>query len=257
MVAVAGAGYGLLGALVRWGHRSLLYPAPKRRLAGVPRGAELAELLAADGAPVQALVFPAGGARTIVYFHGNGETIADLLPLAQLFVARGFGFALCEYRGYGGSPAADPSEDGLYADAEAVIAAVRERGHGPGDVVLWGSSLGTGVATEMALRGHGCRLVLAAPFTSIPDVATRWAPFLPMNALIADRFDNLAKAARLAVPTLILHGDDDRVVPYDMGVTLASRIPGAELVTIPGGGHNDLFARDPRLVDRVASYATG
>jgi uncharacterized protein len=110
----------------------------------------------------------------------------------------------------------------------------------------------------MALRGHGKRLVLEAPYTSIPDVARRWLPFLPMDTIIDDRFDNLAKAPRVGVPTLILHGDDDRVVPYDMGVALSRGIAGAELCTIAGGGHNDLFDRDgARLYARVETHARG
>jgi fermentation-respiration switch protein FrsA (DUF1100 family) len=255
LAGVAG-GAGALGLLVRWGHRAVLYPAPRRKLLRPPSGCELVETRASDGEPLQLLwAPPRAGARTVVFFHGNGETIGDVVSLFREIGQRGIGFVLVEYRGYGGSPASAPSEAGLYADAEGALSFARERGHTQNDIALWGFSLGSGVATEMATRGHGKRLLLTAPYTSIPDVAQRYAPFLPMRTLIADQFDNLAKADRLRLPTLILHGDDDRIVPYDMGVTLANRIAGAELVTVRGAGHNDVFAHDSAtLLDRVTRF---
>lgn len=247
---------GIVGLAVRWGYRALLYPAPRRKLRSVPAGAELVELAAGDGQKLQVLwSLPRAGARMIVFFHGNGEAISDVVDFFGVFAHRGIGFALVEYRGYGGSPARGPSESGLYADAEGALAALHGRGHAPDDIVLWGFSLGSGVAVEMAVRGHGKRLLLTAPYTSIPDVAARFAPFLPMRALIDDKFDNLQKAPRIDVPTLIFHGDSDRVVPYDMGVTLAARIAGAELVSVRGAGHNDVFADDgARLIDKVTRF---
>src|SRR5262249_15681369 len=157
---------------------------------------------------------------------------------------RGFGAALVEYRGYGASAASGaPTEEGLYADASAILDALGARGVAPRDLVLWGTSLGTGVAAEMARRGGGAALVLVSPYTSIPRVAARGAWFLPVGLVVPDRLDTLAKAAEIRVPVLIVHGDRDGVIPYDMGVELSRAIAGADLVTIAGGGHNDLFAQ--------------
>jgi hypothetical protein len=109
----------------------------------------------------------------------------------------------------------------------------------------------------MGLRGHGARVVLFTPFTSVPAVAWRHFPVLPHGALIADRYDNLAKAPSLHLPTLVVHGDADRVVPHDMGVELAHAIPGAHLLTVPGADHNDLFLVGGRaLLARVIEHAT-
>ena len=192
----------------------------------------------------------------VVFFHGNGETIADSVWLGERLRARDLGFVAVEYRGYGSSPANGPCERGLYDDAEAVLRALARRGVGPGEVTLWGSSLGSGVAVEMAVRGWGERRILSSPFTSIVDVAQHLLPLLPMWLVITDRFDNLAKAPRVSQPTLIIHGDADRVVPYHLGLTLRQAIEGAELVTVPGGGHNDLFARErERLIDAVVRHA--
>ncbi len=253
--AIAVAGYaGLLG-LTRAFYRSVLYPAPRRGLTADPAGGRLEAHPTPDGQRVQCARYD-GGPQTIVFFHGNGESIADSVALGRAMAARGVSFVAVEYRGYGASPAASPSEQGLYADAMGVLDALAARGVGREALTLWGSSLGTGVAMEMAVRDRAARLVLQAPYTAIPDVAQRLLPILPMRLALGDHFDNLRKAPRVTQPTLVIHGDADGVVPYDMGVTLAGAIAGATLLTIPGGGHNDLFARDrERLLAAIVAHA--
>jgi pimeloyl-ACP methyl ester carboxylesterase len=259
-LAMLVGGYAALVGASKFGYRALLYPAPQRGLDVAPSGATLRTFETRDGTPVQALSYAAsegtGKQRTVVFFHGNGETIADSAGIAQRMTARGLGFVAVEYRGYGNSPARDPHEQGLYDDAEAVLTGLQREGLTPADTVLWGVSLGSGVAVEMATRGHGARLILSTPYTSIPDVAARVMPLLPMRLVIGDRFDSLSKAGKVNLPTLILHGDRDGVVPYDMGVTLSKAIAGAELITVLGGGHNDLFAREgERLFDAIGRHA--
>lgn len=235
-------------------YRALLYPAPGR---SAPSNAITRTFVASDGVAVRALVFPiregAGSQpqRTVVCFHGNGEVAENNVWLAEALNARGLAVVLVEYRGYGGSAAAGkPTEAGLYADATAVLDGLALP---PERVVLYGQSLGTGVATEMATRGRGTRLVLLAPYTSIPAVASRWVPILPVGLFIRDRYDNLKKAPQLSLPTLIAHGDADVVVPYDMGVTLSETIRGARLLTLRGSHHNDLFAA-PGLLEAIAAF---
>ena len=163
---------------------------------------------------------------------------------------------LVEYSGYGSDRDATPSEEGLYADAEAALDALRRRGVGPAHVILWGTSLGTGVAAEMARRGHGAHLVLVSPYTSIPALVTDVAFLVPAGILIADPFDTLSKAAAIRVPTLVIHGDADEVVQYWMGKRVAAAIAGARFVTIAGGHHGDLFAREgERLLDEIAALS--
>ena len=166
-------------------------------------------------------------------------------------------FVALEYRGYGTSPSESPNEDGLYADADGLLSSLHEAGIAADQITLWGSSLGTGVAVEMASRGHARTLILQAPYTSIPAVAQRFMPILPMGIIIGDRFDSLSKAPKLQLPTLILHGDADRIVPYDMGVTMSEAIANAELLTVRGAGHNDIFSRDgARLLNAIAKHAS-
>ncbi|MBW2527357.1 MAG: alpha/beta fold hydrolase [Deltaproteobacteria bacterium] len=260
-VLVAGGYATLLGA-IRLAYRAVLYPAPTHGLGTAPAGATLERFEAADGVPVQAVWFAAArGGPTVVFFHGNGESIADSVALGSLLAARGLGFVAVEYRGYGtsrGQGIPGPSEEGLYRDAEAALRGLADRGVEPDRVVLWGSSLGSGVAVEMAARGYGARLILSTPFTSIPDVAARVLPVAPMGRLIDDRYDNLAKAPRIELPTLIVHGDADGIVPYDMGVTLSERFRGAVLHTVSGGGHNDLLLLGGQeLLDAIEAHARG
>jgi pimeloyl-ACP methyl ester carboxylesterase len=257
LYVVVGA-YLALCAAARLGYRVLLYPAPPDAPPALPADAMLLTLTAADGVPAHAAYFPApDGARTIVLFHGNGETIAGGVDLALALRARGVGVALVEYRGYGVSSGngARPSEEGLYRDADAVLDALAARGVGPERVTLVGISLGTGVASEMAHRGRASSLVLVSPYTSITAMAQRTAWFLPASLLIPDRFDTLAKAPGLRVPTLVVHGDADEVIPVAMGRAVASAIPAARLHIIQGGHHNDLFAVDDSLIDAIAAHA--
>lgn len=233
----------------------LLYPAPQRD-ADAPGDGRLLTFAARDGVTVHATEFLGPpDAPVLVYFHGNGVVMGDLLWMAHEFRRRGLGVVLCEYRGYGLSVGSTPSEAALYDDAEAILAGLAARGAGSQRIALFGESLGTGVAVEMAARGHGASLVLVTPYTSIPEVASRFAFGLPVRLIMSERFDSLTKAPRVAVPALLLHGTDDAVVPYSMGQKLATALPHAQLITVTGGHHNDLFLGEgSRLFDRVANF---
>lgn len=241
--------------------RRYLFPAREVARSAVPSGFVVHDLTARDGVAVRALELAPSrdGARTIVHFHNNRETAESRADLARELHARGLGVLLVEYRGYGASGGAptEPTEEGLYADAECALDMLAARGVGPERVVLWGTSLGTGVAAEMARRGRGSRLVLVTPYTSIPDLVTDRAPVVPARVLLADHFDTLAKASAIRVPTLVIHGDDDEIVPFWMGERLASSIRGARLLVVPGGRHGDLFARDAeRLTSAIAAFGS-
>jgi len=130
------------------------------------------------------------------------------------------------------------------------------RGVPPSRIILWGTSLGTGVAAEMASRGRGSQLVLVTPYTSIAELVSNVAPFVPARFLVADHFDTLSKAERIRVPTTIVHGDADDIVPFWMGERIAQSIPGARLVRVRGGHHGDILDRDgDRLLNEV--FGTG
>jgi hypothetical protein len=246
--------YAAICGLACVSYRTLLYPAP----GGVAAGPSdhLLEAATSDGTKAHAYDYTEPtDAAVVVFFHGNGETAENGIDLAQTLRARGIGTVLAEYRGYGASRnGSKPNEPGLYADAIAVLDALEKKGVGAQKIVLVGYSLGTGVASEMALRGRGRALVLIAPFTSIPAVAGRHAPMLPTSILIGDKFDTLSKASKIDLPTTVVHGTDDGVVPFDMGERLSKSFPHAMFVPIPGGAHADLFAvANDRLIEAIVS----
>ena len=262
MGLVAGAlssAYVAVCALGRLGYRGMLYPAPQVDDAIPPPGAEILQLRAADGVRVHAMqLLNRAAKRTVVYFHGNGEVMGDNIGMAERLVAHGFAVTLVEYRGYGRSRGVGaPSECGLYDDATAVLDDLSVRGVDASRIVLWGMSLGTGVAVEMARRGRGAALVLVAPYTSVPDVAARIAPILPVGLLIGDRFDNLAKAPLLNIPTVIVHGTADAVIPFAMGLRLAGAIKGSHFERAERAHHTDCFADGDGLLDRVCAAVAG
>jgi fermentation-respiration switch protein FrsA (DUF1100 family) len=249
---------GGLKAGVRSISRSYLFPVTEIASATSPADFVQHRLVARDGVAVHAIELPGPvGARTVVHFHNNRETVESVADFARALRSRGLSVVLVEYRGYGASRGGEPSEEGLYLDAEAALDMLAARGVGPDRVMLSGTSLGTGVASEMARRGRGSRLVLLAPYTSIPDLITDRVPGVPARFFIEDRFDTLAKASDIHVPTLVIHGDADEIVPFTMGCRLARTIAGAKLIRVAGGHHGDLFAHDGgRLLDAIAALGT-
>jgi pimeloyl-ACP methyl ester carboxylesterase len=222
-----------------------LFPGTREVARSIPPSFRVLTTTARDGVVVHALeLLGPPGARTIVHFHNSRDTAADAAELGESLHALGFGVLLVEYRGYGLSRGTVPSEEGLYDDAEAALDLLSARGVPEADVVLWGTSLGTGVAAEMARRGRGGALVLVTPYTSIPDVITAAAPLVPAHALVAHRFETLRKSAEIRIPTLVIHGDADEVVPFWMGDVLARSIARARLLRVSGGHHGDLFLRE-------------
>ncbi len=234
--------------------RAFVFPVRKVATMATPADVTVHALVARDGVPVRALELPGPvGSRVLVDFHNNRETAESRVGLARALRSRGFGVLLVEYRGYGGSGGGEPTEEGLYLDAEAALDMLSRRGIDADRIVLCGTSLGTGVAAEMARRGRGARLVLVSPYTSLPDLVVDRLPFLPARALMPDHFDTLAKSSAIRVPTVIIHGDDDEIVPIGMGEQLARAIPAARLVRVSGGHHGDLFAREgDRLMAEIA-----
>ena len=239
-------------------YRAFVYPAPSEEPPVLHEPFEPLEGCAHDGVTAHAYYLrpPVAGAPVVVFLHGNGETMESHADLAIALRRRGFGAALVEYRGYGLSRAAPPPDErGLYLDAAAVLEALAARGIGPDKVVLFGISLGTGVAAQMAACGAGRALVLVSPFTSMSAEAHHVAPWLPTGWLVPDRFDTVAKAGAIRVPTLVVHGDADTLVPFAMGRRVSEEIPHAELYVVHGAHHNDLLRvwRTP-VLDAVAAF---
>ena len=232
------AGVIVLGiAVLLAGQRWLIYPAPRP-----PRtpGPELGELLRLPST-VALWSPPPRGAPVVVHFHGNAEQLADLGPVIGALRGLGFGVLAVEYPGYG-LAAGSPSEPALLSAARDALAFARDRLGVPAErIVLQGWSLGSGVAAQLAAQGHGATLVLISPFTSVPDMARRLFPALPVGWLVRDRFDIRSVARKVRIPVLIVHGDQDEVVPFSMGKELARTFPDARLARMAGAHHHDLW----------------
>ena len=205
----------------------------------------------ADGLTLRHMWAEPNGAEAPVFlvFHGNAGHIGHRSNKFGFLAGTGAGQLLAEYRGYGGNPGS-PDEKGLYADGRSVLDWLANEGISPDRIVLYGESLGSGVATKIAaeLSAQGTpprALVLEAPFTSVPAVAQRRFWWLPATWLTLDRFDNLSRIADIDTEILIVHGTADRVVPYDMGVALADAAgPRARFLSLEGAGHLELLDFD-------------
>lgn len=226
--------------------RRLIY-FPERHLHTTPDRVGLVyedvELRAADGVRLHAWFLPSptpGVRRAVLVLHGNAGNISDRLALAGDLLRLGAHVLLLDWRGYGRSEG-EPDEEGLYLDGSAAFAALQARSEvAPEQVVVFGQSLGGGVATEVALRnGAVAGVVLESTFTSVPDLASVVYPLPGIRWLVRTRYDNLAKVGRLRMPVLVVHGDRDEVIPIEMGRQLADAA-GTALVVVPGAHHNDV-----------------
>lgn len=200
-------------------------------------------LLTEDEVRIHAWFLPAKGSTgTVLVCHGNAGNVSHRLDRALLMQSRLHADVLLfDYRGYGRSEGS-PDEEGTYRDARAAWRWLRARGHGRDRVVLFGESLGSAVALQLAIEGEARALVLESPFTSIPDMVRAVFPFLPVSSLMRTQYDNLAKVPRLRMPLLVLHGDRDEVVPFRQGQRLFEAAPEPKrLYAIPGAGHNDTY----------------
>lgn len=196
----------------------------------------------ADGVELAAWYAAAPPARpTVVMFHGNAGSLRHERYRLQHFMDAGLGAMLLSYRGYSGN-GGTPTEEGLYADARAALDWLDANGVDDESIVVYGISLGTGVATKMAAERELGAVVLEAPYTSTVDVAGIRFPVVPVGWLMEDRFESLARIRAITEPLLVMHGDRDDVIPQRFGRQLfdAANAP-KEGFWPTGVGHSDVF----------------
>ncbi|MBM3344489.1 MAG: alpha/beta hydrolase [Betaproteobacteria bacterium] len=186
---------------------------------------------------------PARGA--VLLFHGNAGNIAHRLEYARMFYDMGYATLLVDYRGYGESTGT-PSEPGTYRDASASWQwLTQSRGLKASDIVLFGESLGAGVATWLAARQSGHEkpraLILASTFTSVPDLGVEVYPWLPVRWLSRIHYDNFANVAQIKVPLLIAHSPQDDIIPYAHSRRLFEAANPPKTFLELARGHNDGF----------------
>jgi uncharacterized protein len=241
--------------------RSLIYlpsGAPAGSASDSVAGAEDVSLTTADGLELTAWhVAARPGQPTVLVANGNAGHRGLRAPLAGALARHGVGVLLFDYRGYAGNPGS-PSEEGLAADARAARAyLVDEAGVSPSALIYYGESLGAGVVVRLADEHPPAGLVLRSPFTSLADVGRVHYPFLPVRTLLRDRFPVLDTIRRIDVPTVVVLGKSDSIIPPEQSRAVASAAPGLRrLVEVSGADHNDLALLNGReLVDAVVELA--
>jgi fermentation-respiration switch protein FrsA (DUF1100 family) len=246
------AGYGVLMVLVWLFQERLAFPAPHAPLpdpvrAGLP-DVERVSLVMKDGTPLAGWYLPAahgtgGGEKVaaLLWFYGNGENIAAIWPVLRDFRPPGVALLVVDYPGYGAS-GGRASEDGLYEAADLAYQSLVDRPEvDRARIFVYGRSLGSAVATNLASTRSVAGLVLESPFTSARDMSRRHYALFP-TFILRLRLDNLAALPRVRCPVLVFHGTADRLVPPEMGRRVAAAAPGpSELVLIEGAGHNDTY----------------
>jgi len=243
-------GYAILVALVFALQSRLIY-FPDTVIAVTPQAYGLVyedvRIRTDDGETLSAWLIQSPAPRgAVLLFHGNAGNISHRIEYAKMFQGLGYSTLLVDYRGYGASTGS-PSEEGTYRDAAASWRWLTEtRGVKPADVVIFGESLGGGVATWLAAKHAPRALVLASTFTSATDLASQIYPFLPVRLISRYRYESLGRVAKMSVPVFIAHSPQDEIIPYAHGRRLfdAAREPKTFLEM--RGGHNEgfVFARE-------------
>ncbi|OGC76865.1 MAG: hypothetical protein A2Z27_05965 [candidate division Zixibacteria bacterium RBG_16_50_21] len=204
-----------------------------------------ANIETADGETLRAWHFPCDTSRhTILFFHGNAENISSRLDFADRLLALGTSVLLLDYRGYGKSTG-KPSEKGIYEDALAGYKYLTDSlSIRPDNIILWGSSIGAAAALDLATKVKVRGLILEGGFTSAREMSQEILPYIPLHWFASYKFDNLAKIPDLQVPVLIIHAEEDEIVPWQMGKALYDKANQPKyFYTVEGAGHNDTFER--------------
>jgi fermentation-respiration switch protein FrsA (DUF1100 family) len=248
-----------VGSLYVFQRRLIYVPDTEREApadAGL-RGVREVVLQTPDGARLIAWYAAAGpGKPTFLYFHGNAGSLSDRAERIRRFAGAGYGVFMPSYRGYSGS-SGSPSEAALHADARLAYEYLRGLGVAERAIVLYGESLGSGVAVRLAAERPVGAVILDAPYTSLPDVGKMFYPIMPVQTFMVDRFDSKKHIAAVRAPILILHGTQDTVVPLVLGKALFEVAPEPkEMAVLQGAGHSDIYAFGafPRLEDFLRAH---
>ena len=232
-------------------HAMTFHPVPYTGGAAwaLPQGGEDVWIKLSDGTRLHGWMVRAESPAphaTVIYFHGNGGNLSYTGWLGEALAKRGFDVLLFDYRGYGRSGGQVSDERGLHADADAAYDyLVKERGVSPAQLVLYGQSLGTAAAADLASRKECGALILESGFSSASDMGAVVFPWLPrfVGRLAKNKLDSVRKLQTVNCPVLVAHGGRDEIIPVAQGRALyaAAREP-KRLIIVERAGHNDLVS---------------
>jgi hypothetical protein len=247
LAVMAAIAYILLAGFLFFAQSHLIYfPDYARHITVTPCDAGLAyesvEISTADGETLHGWFVPAPEATgTVLFFHGNAGNISHRMEYLSMFNGLGYNTFIFDYRGYGDS-SGRPSEEGTYRDAEAAWDYLtNQRSILPGRIILFGESLGGAIAAWLAAREKPGLLVLASVFTSVPDVAAKLYPFLPVRLLSRFEYNTLESLNSVTCPVFVAHSPDDEIVPFEQGQALYEAAPEPRQFLELQGGHNSGF----------------
>lgn len=187
---------------------------------------------------------------TVVYLHGNGGHLGYRAQFARYFLNEGMGVLLLEYRGYGGNPG-KPSEKGLYKDAKAAIKFLNVQNIPNEQIILFGESLGVGVATYLASQTNFCAIILQSPYTNLQALARYHYPLI--FAVMRDTYDSQSRIQQIKSPILMTHGLNDIVIPYKIGKQLFDKAnEPKQWLEFPYKGHNNLW--DDEYAEKIINF---
>jgi len=190
--------------------------------------------------------------KTILYFHGNAGDLTNRVHKLNKLKNLNVNILIISWRGFSGNPG-KPTEKNLYNDARKSVEWLNKVGIKNKDIILYGESLGTGVATELGQDNSFAGIILESPFTSIADTAKIYYPYLPIDLLIKDRYDSLKKIKNINIPILVMHGKKDEVVPFKMGKELFEKANKPKLSYFPDND-NHMMEFNDRLMNSLKKF---
>lgn len=246
LAAALATGYLCIVGWVYLRQEAMIYQ-PLPELAGSPVDIgleyEQAWLKTSDGVDIHGWFVRGPGAsrRVLLFCHGNAGNISHRLDSLKIFHELGLPVFIFDYRGFGKSRG-KPGERGTSLDAEAAWKhLVEARGFSPREIVIFGRSLGGAVAAHLAAEKDAAALILESTFTSLPDVATRFYPYLPVRLLARHRYETIAHLRHVNCPTLVVHSPEDELIPFAHGRALFAAAPEPKAFLEISGGHNNGF----------------
>ncbi|MEK7196809.1 MAG: alpha/beta hydrolase [Nitrospirota bacterium] len=238
-------GYLFLVGFVYIRQGSMLYY-PSREIEATPKniGLDFEEitLKTTDGINISAWYIPAEHERGVLLFcHGNAGNISHRLDSIRIFHGLNLSVLIFDYRGYGKSKGS-PTEKGTYIDAESAWDYLVNVKHiRPEKIVLFGRSLGSAVAAEVALRRRAGAVILESGFTSVPDLGAKFFPHLPVKLISRYHYSSIVKVNRITIPKLFIHSQQDELIPFEQGIRLFENAAEPKEFLQIAGGHNDGF----------------